>query len=270
MDKKNQACPEVVKILSIGNSFSVDTMEHVANIALSLGCKQVKLGNLYVGGCSLNHHFYHAQGDLGAYKYYTNDGTGWQVTEGYKISDAVRSEQWDWISIQHGTKDGSRYTLAESYEKLPALIAHVKALAWSGAKIAFNMTWIGEPYDKHEIVLFGGDQLKMYGEVTRITQQVVLPTAGLDRVSPTGTAIQNARTSVLNGKLSRDGYHLSLDAGRYIAGLTFWKALTGADIADVAWAPEGVDAIAKQIAVESAENAIITPFAVTPSKVVTE
>ena len=38
--------------MSVGNSFSVDTMEHVAGIALSLGVECIKLGNLYVGGCS--------------------------------------------------------------------------------------------------------------------------------------------------------------------------------------------------------------------------
>ena len=40
---------ETLKILTIGNSFSDDSMEYVANIALSLGIKKVVLGNLYIG-----------------------------------------------------------------------------------------------------------------------------------------------------------------------------------------------------------------------------
>ena len=67
--------PEEIKILSIGNSFSVDTMEFTAAMALSMGIKKVKLGNLYIGGCSVKRHYTNAKEDLPAYKYYTNDGS---------------------------------------------------------------------------------------------------------------------------------------------------------------------------------------------------
>lgn len=266
MTELSTVYPEELKILSIGNSFSVDTMEHVASIARALGVKRIKLGNLYVGGCSLKQHYYHIENDLGVYKFYTNDGEGWSCTPDYKISDAVKLEEWDWISIQHGTKDGSRYTSVESYEKLPALISYVKSLAWSGAKIAFNMTWVGEPtHHHHEIVSYGGDQLLIYRKITELTENTVLPTKGLDRVSPTGTAVQNARTSSYPHSLCRDGYHLSLAFGRYIAGLTFFSALTGTVTDTIDWAPEGVDDAMKQIALESVKNALQTPFAITPS-----
>ena len=90
--------PKEIKILSVGNSFSVDTMEHVAGIALSLGVERIKLGNLYVGGCSINMHYAHAMADAPVYKYYVNEGAGWSSTPETKISDAVRSERWDIIS----------------------------------------------------------------------------------------------------------------------------------------------------------------------------
>lgn len=256
--------PNELKILSIGNSFSVDTMKHLAEIAHALGIEHVKLGNLYVGGCSLNKHFEHAMNDLPAYKYYTNDGSGWIETPDVRIREAIVSEEWDWISIQHGTKDGSRYTDPASYEKLPALIEYVRSLAWSGARIAFNMTWVGEPWHHHhEIVSYGGDQLLIYRKITEITESIVEKTAGLDRVSPTGTAVQNARTTCLKDTLSRDGYHLSLDTGRYIAGLTFLKALTDIPIDGIEWAPDGTDVTARRIAVEAANAAIRTPYSIT-------
>lgn len=262
-----QNVPKELKILSIGNSFSVDTMEHLANIALSLGVERIKLGNLYVGGCSIRRHHAHAMGDMPVYKYYTNEGEGWNCTPEYKISDAVRSEKWDFISIQHGTKDGSRYTDPASYELLPALIDYVERIAWDGVKMAFNMTWVGEPtHHHHEIVSYGGDQLLIYRLITEVTQRIVAPIASIARISPTGTAIQNARTSTLE-TLSRDGYHLSYDVGRYIAGLTFFGALTGADIRPVTWAPAGVSEVAMRIAVESATNALAVPYAVTPSQI---
>lgn len=262
-----QPVPKTLKILSIGNSFSVDTMEHLAGIARSLGVAHIKLGNLYVGGCSIAMHHAHAMGDMAVYKYYVNEGDGWSCTPEYKISDAVASEEWDYISIQHGSKDGSRYTDPASYERLPALLDYVRGIAWAGAKYAFNMTWVGEPYDKHaELISYDRDQLLVYRLITEVTQSVVGAIPDIVRISPTGTAIQNARTSTIE-TISRDGYHLTYDVGRYIAGLTFFGALTGADIRPVTWAPEGVGEVARQIAVESAANALLARYTVTPSQI---
>ena len=265
-----QSVPKEWKVLSVGNSFAVDTMEHLAGIALDLGVERLRLGCLYVGGCSITMHHAHAMGDMPVYKYYTNDGSGWQCTPDFKISDAIESERWDVISIQHGSKDGSRYTDPASYALLPALVDYIRAHAWEGARIAFNMTWVGEPYDKHaELISYDRDQLKMYHSVTEVTQNVVGAVSGIDVICPTGTAVQNARTSPLE-TVSRDGYHLTYDVGRYLAGLTFFGKLTGADIRPVTWAPDGVNAWERRIAVESAANALHTPYEVTPSAVKTK
>lgn len=252
-----------IKILCVGNSFSCDTMEHVPSIALSLGYEKVKFCNLYVGGCSIRKHFYHAENNVPAYDYYTNDGDGWQVRSGCSILEAVKSEDWDWISVQHGTADGSRYTDAAYYEKLPALCQYLKSIASPHTKIAFNMTWVGEmDFPHEEIASYNGDQLKMYTDITEITKNVVIPIPYVSKVSPTGTAVQNARTSAIKA-LTRDGYHLSLGLGRYIASLTFFSALTESDISNIEWAPEGVDGYAKKVAVTCALNALKTPFSVT-------
>jgi hypothetical protein len=65
-----------MKILSFGNSFSVDTMEHTADIMKSLGVTDFKFGNLYIGGCSIRRHYNNAVGNLAEYVYYTNSGSG--------------------------------------------------------------------------------------------------------------------------------------------------------------------------------------------------
>lgn len=255
---------EEIKILSIGNSFSVDTMEHVANIALSLGVKSVKLGNLYIGGCSINMHFSNAENDSSSYIYYTNIGKGWNHTENFKISDAIKNENWDFISIQHGSGDGGFYSDPKSYEKLPALIKYVKSLAGEKTKIAFNMTWVAEPtHTHHEIVSYGGDQMLTYRKIAETTQNTVLATEGIDILSPVGTAVQNARTADLPSLLTRDGYHLSYGLGRYIAGLTFFKALTGCDIEKTEWCPDGVNEKEKACALRAALSALENPFDIT-------
>lgn len=255
--------PETLKILCIGNSFSADTSEYVADIALSLGVAEVTVGNLYIGGCSIRKHYYNATTAAPAYEYYINAGDGWSMTKNNRIQDVINSEDWDYISIQHGTADGSRYAEEDYYEKLPALAAWIRERAPEHTKIAFNMTWVGERNSHEEMIAFGNNQDKYYQAIADLTSELIVPMENIDIVSPTGTAIQNARAAKCGIPLTRDNYHLSLDFGRYIAGLTFFKALTGCDIADISWAPEGVDEEARQIAVTCAENAVTTPFTVT-------
>ena len=252
-----------LKILSVGNSFAMDTMSHLPNIAISLGIRKIKFAYLYIGGCSINRHWSNAQNDAPAYKYYINTGSGWNSPEEFdtKISDAVASEAWDIISIQHGTGDGSRYTAAESYCNLPLLVNYIKHLAPAETKIVFNMAWVGSPERNHpEILSYNGNTRLMYENLTKLTQQVVGAVPGIDGIVPTGTAIENARATVLSDLLLRDGFHLSLDIGRYIAALTFLKALTGIHIEAVGWCPAQVDDEARKLAICCANKAIAAPF----------
>ncbi len=257
--------PDSLKVLCIGNSFAVDTAEHVPNIALNAGVKSVKFATLYYGGCSINKHYTNAVNNNAPYEYYLNTGSGWTITPGHTILSALQSEEWDWISIQHGTGDGSRYAEEDSYANLENLINYVKANAVGNPKIAFNMTWVGEIGSHEELIYsFNNNTTAYYEAICALTRDFISKTTGLDLISPTGTAIQNARTSEV-GLLTRDNYHLSLKTGRYTAGLTFFKALTGFDISKITWAPGNMTDYMRDVAIESATNAIATPYAVTPS-----
>ena len=253
-----------LKILTVGNSFGVDTSHHLPDVARSLGFENVKICVLYIGGCSLNRHYKNAEGDLPAYTYHVNECKGWDTVEGKRISEAVSEDDWDYIAIQHGTGDGSRYTLAESYQKLEPLIEYIKSLAPQNAKIAFNMAWVMASDSSHpEIRSYGGDQLTMYSNLARLTETAVKGAKGLDIVSPTGTAVQNARTTALSDtQLMRDGFHLSYSLGRYIASLTFIKELTGVCIDGIEWIPDGVDEHSKSVAIAAANAAVADPFAI--------
>ena len=253
-----------LKILTVGNSFGEDTSWLLADVALALGFESVKICVLYIGGCSLNRHYENAMGDLPLYRYHTNEGCGWSSVEGRSIREAVCEDEWDFISIQHGTKDGSRYTLPASYEKLEPLVAYLKGLAPKKTKLVFNMAWVMESYGTHpEILSYGGDQLLMYRNLAELTSTLVRGTKDLDIVSPAGTAVQNARTTDIADTLSRDGFHLSRGIGRYIASLTFLKALTGISIDGIEWAPDGVDEHARSVAVAAANAAVARPFEIT-------
>ncbi len=252
------------KILTVGNSFAVDTLRHVPDIAAACGYPLV-LGNLYVGGCSIRMHHTHAETDAPVYTYYTHPDAEWITTPETKMSDALHSDDWDCVTIWPGTKDGSRHTNPESYTLLPALAAYIRANTRPDMPLAYNLTWVGEADStRPELAEIGGDQLLLLARISEITRTHVASLVPFCCIAPMGTAVQNARSHPAMPRLTRDGYHLSKDLGRYIAGLAFFGALTGVDITTVNWAPEGVDDAARAIAIEAARLALASPFAVTP------
>ena len=103
----------------------------------------------------------------------------------------------------------------------------------------------------------------MYRNLTRITRDLVSKVEGIDVVSPTGTAVQNARALCPDRDFTRDGFHLSKDVGRYMASLTFFKALTGASISHIEWSPEELSIEDKILAIKCAEMAVDNPYEVT-------
>lgn len=257
-----------LKLLFIGNSFSDDTMEYFPDIAASFGYTDIVAKRLFIGACSVNMHLQNAYEDKAAYLCYTNLGMGWRCEPNVSIKEALLSEKWDCIAFLGGTGDGSRAVDPESYRRLPELVNYARSVAGEGVKTVFNMTWVGEPTHKHpHIVEMGGDVERMYRLIAENMENTVSQMKEIDVISPTGTAIQNARTSSYEGKFTRDGYHLNHSVGRYIAALTFFGAVTGEDVSNVKWFPNRIGEKAEKIAVESAVNALKEPFSVTQSKI---
>ena len=256
---------ECLKILTIGNSFSDDSMEYVAEIAKDLGVKNIKLGNLYIGGCSLSKHYNNAIKDLKSYEYRTNQGNYWINKKGVSISEAIESENWDYISIQQNSGDSG---ISSSYSPyLEDLITYIYNTANEEAKIVFNMTWAYQQNSTHqEFVKYNKNQITMYEAIVEAVKEKVRSNEDISMVIPVGTAIQNARTSFVGDTLTRDGYHLTYDFGRYVAGLTFVKQLTGLDISNVKYKPTKIDDSYRIIAIESAINAVEHPEEITESQ----
>lgn len=256
----------VLKILTIGNSFSDDTMQYAWQIADSLGVKEIYLGNLYIGGCTLDTHASNAANDSAVYEYRVNSNGTWSTTKAYRMGDAIASCDWDFVSLQQASGSSG---IASTYGKVQQLIDYVRSKLpkTAHAKIVWNMTWAYQSTSTHaEFSKYGNSQETMYSKIVEAVQSNILTNKNIAAVIPCGTAIQNARTSYLGDSLTRDGYHLTLDMGRYIAGLTLVHALTGLSVENIAYIPSGVAAEDAKIATESASNVVKTSFAVTPSK----
>lgn len=253
-----------LKILAIGNSFSDDTMDYVWQIADSLGVGEVCVGTMYIGGSSLDGHAQNAANDAAAYYYRVNTGGNWVTTMQYKMSDALSSQNWDFVCLQQQSGNSG---VESSYTALSALTEYVRTHLPADAytQIVWNMTWAYQSDSTNgDFGKYDNDQTIMYESIVSAVQARVVPLSDIAAVVPCGTAIQNARTSFIGDHLTRDGYHLDYDIGRYIAGLTLVGKLTGLPLSG-AYAPDGVDPDQKKVAIESADNAINTPFAVTNS-----
>ncbi len=259
-----------LKILAIGNSFSIDSLQYVYQIADNIGIEEIVIGNLYIGGCSIDTHVENITNDNAAYDFYYNSNGVWQHTANSKISTAILAENWDYISMQQA----SGYSgVASSYEKLPTLIAEVKKLCGENTKLVWNMTWAYQQGANHwDFPKYSNDQMTMYNAIVSAVNSEILTNKDISMVIPTGTAIQNARTSFIGDTVTRDGYHLSLDLGRYIAGVAVVRALTGLSVDGLTYAPDGVkNSIHHEsyisVAIECANNAVNNPYAVTNSQI---
>lgn len=263
-----------LNILLVGNSFSDDTSYYLWNVANSAGVENVTIGHLHIGGCALDTHLANAQNDLPVYDYrITDDSTQgvYSTTTNYKPSDAARSRNWDFISFQQVSgKSG----LADTFTPLPELI-DIYSDYCPTAQIVWNMTWAYEGDSTHaNFSNYNNDQMTMYNAIVNAVQTTIVTNPNIDVISPTGTAIQNAR-AVLGDELTRDGFHLAYEGSmgtgkynaRYIAALAFFGKLSGINLDKVTYAPNNVDAQTQAIAIAAAQQAIDSMFnTITPDE----
>lgn len=258
---------KTLKILAIGNSFSTDCMQYLYNIAKNGGVEEIVLGNLYYGGCSLAQHLSFAKTDSASYKYYKNTDGTWKTTTDYKMSDALADEEWDIISFQQTSKTCG---LANSYgTTLTKLVDHVESKV-PNAKLIWNMTWAYQQDSTHSsFPNYDNSQQKMYDMIIDCTRECIMTESRFKLIIPCMTSIQNARTSFLGDTLTRDGYHLDYNIGRYIGGLTWYAAITGGDVDKITYnpAPDQISDDMLAVAREAVKNAIAEPLKVTQSAI---
>ena len=260
---KVQVNRKSIKILMIANSFGDDTVQWVHEIGDDLGI-DFTIANLYIGGCVLSTHLSNLKSDSAAYEYvsYNKETKTWSRAKTTKISTAMTYEDWDYISLQQGSYDSGR---AESYGGINEIMDRVLQLK-GDVEFLWNMTWAYQQDSGHaNFNLYNHDQMTMYNAILNAVQTKVVPNERFKYIIPNGTAVQNARTSVVGDTLCRDVYcHLTYDFGRYIAGLTIVGTVADVDLRDVNYSPN-LDLLYKNIAIESAVNALANPFAITPS-----
>lgn len=253
----------VIRILAIGNSFSEDAIENnLFELANARGKKMV-IGNLYIGGAPLELHVKNALGDSSSYSYRKIDESGkMSVIEQVKISAALLDESWDYISFQQASPLSGKY---ETYAKnLPLLYAYVKEhVKYPETKFILHQTWAYQHDSDHSgFNLYERNQERMYKAIVS-TSEKVYNWGDFSILIPCGTAIQNARTTYIGDHFTRDGYHLNLNYGRFIAACVWYEALFQEDVQNNTFVPLSISYIESKIAKQAAHNAIIHPYDIT-------
>ena len=214
-----------LKILAIGNSFSDDCVKYLPDIARAQGADGWIVANLYIGGCSLETHLENARGNIKAYEYRKNMDGIWNNTPKTSLSDGLSDEKWDVITMQQASGDSG---IAETYAPLRELFGYVSR-GRRGVRFLWNMTWAYQSDSAHpRFIDYRNDREAMYRAIVRaVRREIAEGDSPFDGIIPTGTAVENARLGSLGDTLTRDGYHLSDPIGRYLAALTWFRALTG-------------------------------------------
>ena len=208
-----------MKILSIGNSFSTDAQRYLNKISRLNSC-QIKSVNLYIGGCPLRRHYFNVLENEKAYDFQFNgESTGLLVS----IKDALKSDAWDYVTLQQA----STYSpIWESYEPyLETIVEYVKKYA-PQAKLVVHKTWA---YSAEHIVNKGmaGTREDMYNALS-VCYDKMAQAIDTALMIPSGDVVE---ALIRNGITAphRDGYHLSLGAGRLAVALLWYSLFSGED-----------------------------------------
>ena len=213
-----------MKILSIGNSFSQDAQRYLHQLAKKEGV-ELKCVNLYIGGCPLRTHYLNMLDDTVAYDFQFNgESTGLKVS----IRQALRSDNWDYVTLQQASGQSARFATYEPY--LEALAAYVKKYC-PQTKLLIHQTWA---YETGSQKLINQQDFATDAEMFAAVEDAYNKAAELisaDGLIPAGKAMLTAASTGIE-KIHRDTYHASLGAGRYLLALVWFKYLTGRDITE--------------------------------------
>ena len=138
--------------------------------------------------------------------------------------------KWDFITLQQASGFSG---IPQSY--IPYITELVKYVSdrSNGFKFLFHQTWAYEKDSTHQhFTFYNNDQHEMFRRLKDCSEMASkLIDAEIIRV---GEAIQNLRDKIKefdydNGgiSLNRDGFHLSLDYGRFAAAAVWLKKITG-------------------------------------------
>ena len=210
-----------MKILCVGNSFSQDAARYVWNITRAAGI-DVKIVNVYIGGCSLEKHYRNMLSEKPAYEFEINGMVHSRIY--VSLKDALLSDTWDVITLQQQSLAGADADSFEPYAR--ELMAYFKKYA-PKARIFMNSTWGYKPGSERLLKTGFESHAAMQKAIEGVYEQYA-EQLHADGIIPSGRAILLANERKAP-KIYRDEYHMSYGFGRYLLGLVFAAKLCAVD-----------------------------------------
>ncbi len=231
----------MIKVLSIGNSFSQDSHRYLHDVAENLG-KEILTYNLYVGSCSFEMHWDYYISDEPKYVFEKNGNlSNGKDDKMISLKKALAFEDWDIITVQQV----SGYSgIEESYYPFIKNLLSAVRDACPKAKLYLHQGWAYEYCRKNDLFekFYNSSAAVMQNAVHNVTQKIARD--NVLEIIPTGDVVYAAINdeSIFNSEkggisLYRDKLHLSLGYGRYLAALVWCKTLFNANIENCAYVP---------------------------------
>lgn len=212
---------DTLRVLMVGNSFTDDVVSYIDDIVSNTDIDRNTccIYTLTQGGAQLMT-WYYKYAHKEAVSIYRKTGD-YQMPVEHGSMEEIFSQPWDVVSFQQvSTLSTDIRTFSPYLEKL---ITYARQNC-TNEQLAFcwHLTW---SYWEGEETK--GPKEKQGWENIVTTAEEMIENFGINIIIPSGTAIQNARNTKLNTKLSitRDGRHIGNGTGQYIIGCTLFESL---------------------------------------------
>ena len=250
----------IVRVLAIGNSFSQDAVEqYLWELAQEAGVKMI-IGNAYRGGQGFQSHWIDVTEANNTFEYRKVQNGVRTNTPHSALADIIKDEPWNYITFQQVSQESGLTTTFEPY--LTNLIQYTQSQQTNpNAIYGYHQTWAYSHDSTHGgFANYGNRQEVMYDSICRAVQYAMATHPELSFMVPSGSAIQNARTTYLGDNMNRDGYHLDLKMGRYTAACVWLETLTGISPVGFSYRPDGVDFLTAHTCQVAAHEAVAHPY----------
>ena len=247
----------MLKILCIGNSFGSDCTRYLHGIARADG-KDIKVVNLYIGGCSLYRHYRNMLSGEDVYNYEIN---GYRTDLMVSLQKVLLGDEWDIVFTQQCSPDSGE---TETYEPYATAIADFVRECNPGCKFYVHQTWTFER-EAPRFKLTSFTEPEPHFEAIRKNYEMMADLTDAYGIIPDGEAmftLWQRKEQYGIEAVHRDGFHAHLGHGRYLLALTLWATITGRDIRgntfddfDTEISPETVAAV-KEVAYEVSQKYI--------------
>jgi hypothetical protein len=213
-----------IRILAIGNSFSQDAFGLLHAVAEERGL-DVETVNLYIGGCSLGHHYRNIYSEEKEYQLYLN---GAQTPFKLSIKEALLADDWDIVTFQQVSSKSGDYSTYEPY--LSELSSYVKKLAPLAKQYIHAIwAWSDERLSKSALPYSTSAQMTACdNEAYALAARAI----GADGYIPATIAMEKLYRKIGDAAY-RDGSHASLGVGRYMLALLWFGVIFGREVCGI-------------------------------------